>query len=143
MGFGLPAAIGAKFARPDAEVFLIDGDGSFQMTMEELGVLAYENLKIITIIFKNEYLGMVRQWQGQVYGRDRYSSVHIGPMPDFSKVAEAYGLNGFRVTDPKDIAPSLKKAIDSPKASIIEVLLEKEEDYLPTKQKVSEKDFTM
>jgi len=142
MGLGLPAAIGAKLARPDAEVFNIDGDGSFQMTMEELGVLAHENLKVITIILKNEYLGMVRQWQGHVYGRDRYSSVHLGPMPDFAKIAEAYGLNGFRASKAGEIGPCLEKAVASPKASIIEVAVQKEEDYLPTKAMVSEEDFT-
>jgi acetolactate synthase-1/2/3 large subunit len=141
MGFGLPASIGAKFARPDVEVFNIDGDGSFQMTMEELGVLAYENLKVITVIFKDEYLGMVRQWQRKVYGPDRYSSVHLGPTPNFAKIAEAYGLNGFRVTKPQEIASCLEQAIDSPKASIIEIVVQKEEDYLPTAEMISEKDF--
>jgi acetolactate synthase-1/2/3 large subunit len=141
MGFGLPASIGVKMARPDVEVFNIDGDGSFQMTMEELGVLAYENLKVITVIFKNEYLGMVRQWQGEVYGADRYSSVHLGPTPDFAKIAEAYGLNGFRATRPQEIAACLEQAIASPKSSIIEIVLQKEEDYLPTSAMISEKDF--
>lgn len=143
MGFGLPASIGAKLAKPDVEVFNIDGDGSFQMTMEELGVLAYENLKIITVIFKNEYLGMVRQWQKKVYGADRYSSVHLGSKPDFAKIAEAYGLNGFRVTKPKEIAPCLEQALASPKASVIEIMVQKEEDYMPTPAMVSEKDFAL
>ncbi|MBU0714195.1 MAG: biosynthetic-type acetolactate synthase large subunit [Verrucomicrobia bacterium] len=141
MGFGLPASIGAKLARPDVEVFNIDGDGSFQMTLQELAVLAYENLKVISVIFKNEYLGMVRQWQGQVYGTDRYSSVHLGPMPDFAKIAEAYGLNGFKATKPSEIASCLEQAVASPKSSVIEIALQKEEDYLPTSPKISEKDF--
>ncbi|MFH1830301.1 MAG: biosynthetic-type acetolactate synthase large subunit [Pseudomonadota bacterium] len=141
MGFGLPASIGAKMAKPDKEVFNIDGDGSFQMTIQELGVLAYENLKVITVILKDEYLSMVRQWQEKVYGADRYSSVHLGPKPDFAEIAKAYGLNGFKATKPSEIAPCLEKAIASPKSSIIEIIVQKEENYLPSPLKVSEKDF--
>lgn len=141
MGFGLPAAIGVKVARPDARVFNIDGDGSFQMTLQELAVLAYENLKVVTVLFKNEYLGMVRQWQEKVYGKDRYSAVHLGSMPNLAQVAEAYGLLGIRVAKPQEIAPALEKAIASPKSSVIEILVEKEENYLPSLLKVNENDF--
>ncbi len=142
MGFGLPASIGVKVAKPEARVFNIDGDGSFQMTMEELGVLAYENLKVITVIFKNEYLGMVRQWQEKVYGHDRYSAVHLGAMPNLAKVAEAYGLLGIRVTKPQDIAAALEKAIADPRASVIEIVVAQEENYLPSPLKVSEDKFS-
>jgi acetolactate synthase-1/2/3 large subunit len=141
MGFGLPASIGAKVGRPDVEVFNIDGDGSFQMTLEELAVLSYENIKVITIVCKNEYLGMVRQWQELAYGKDRYSSVHLGPMPDFVKLAKAYGVNGFRANTASEIAPCLEKAIKSEISSVIEIPIRKEENYLPTPLAISDEDF--
>ena len=141
MGFGLPASIGVKVGRPDVEVFNIDGDGSIQMTLQELAVLSYEKIKVINIVCKNEYLGMVRQWQELEYGKDRYSSVHLGPMPDFVKLAEAYGVNGFRATRASEIGTCLEKAIQSEESSIIEIPISKEENYLPTPLRISEDDF--
>ena len=132
MGFGLPAAIGAKVAKPDSEVINIDGDGSFQMTLEELAVLAQENLKVITVICNNHYLGMVRQWQKEVYGR--YSSVYLGEIPDFSKIAEAYGLNGIEVSRTSEIAGALEKARKSTISSVIDIHVEPEQDFGETHQ---------
>ncbi|NAS89551.1 acetolactate synthase, large subunit, biosynthetic type [ANME-1 cluster archaeon AG-394-G21] len=132
MGFGLPAAIGAKVAKPESEVINIDGDGSFQMTLEELAVLALENLKVITVICNNHYLGMVRQWQKEVYGR--YSSVYLGEIPDFSKIAEAYGLNGIEVSRTSEIEGALEKARKSEVSSVIDIHVEPEQDFGETHQ---------
>ncbi len=98
MGFGLPAAIGAKFARPEADVWVIAGDGGFQMTQAELSTAAQEGIKVNVAIINNGYLGMVRQWQEFFYDK-RYSAT---PMkgPDFVKIADAHGLAGLRVTQP-------------------------------------------
>ena len=130
MGFGLPAAIGVKVAKPRSEVINIDGDGSFQMTLEELGVLAQQNIKVITVICNNHYLGMVRQWQKKTYGR--YSSVYLGKKPDFSKLAEAYGLNGIEVSRTSEIAKALSAARKSKISSIINIHIKPEQDFGPT-----------
>ena len=95
MGFGLPAAIGAKMARPDAEVWAIVGDGGFQMTQAELSTAAQEGVKVNVAIINNGYLGMVRQWQEFFYER-RYAATPLRS-PDFVKIAEAHGLLGLRV----------------------------------------------
>ena len=95
MGFALPAAIGAKMARPDAEVWVVVGDGGFQMTMRELATIAQEKLNVNIAIINNGYLGMVRQWQEFFYER-RYAATPLSS-PDFVKLAEAYGLRGMRV----------------------------------------------
>ena len=92
MGFALPAAIGAKFARPEAEVWVIAGDGGFQMTQAELSTIAQEGIKINIAIINNGYLGMVRQWQEFFYDR-RYAATPMRS-PDFVKIAEAHGLTG-------------------------------------------------
>src|SRR3989338_8597741 len=110
MGFGLPAAIGAKVAKPDVNVFVIDGDGSFQMTIQELGTVKENNIKVIPIIINNSYLGMVRQWL-ELFSDKRYSEVYLGQTPDFVKVAEAYGLKGIRVGKESELEPALKQAI--------------------------------
>ena len=107
MGFGLPAAIGAKFARPEAEVWAIVGDGGFQMTMPELTTAAQEDIKVNVAIINNGYLGMVRQWQEFFYER-RYAAT---PMlsPDFVKIAEAHGLTGLRVTQRSEVEPAVRR----------------------------------
>ena len=96
MGFGLPAAIGAKLARPDKEVWAIVGDGGFQMTQAELQTIVQENVKVNVAIINNGYLGMVRQWQ-QFFHDRRYSSTPMSS-PDYVKLADAHGLSGIRVT---------------------------------------------
>ncbi len=130
MGFGFPAAIGAKVAKPDSEVFLIDGDGSFQMTIQELGTVKNANIKVNIIIFNNNYLGMVRQWL-EIFSQKRYSEVHLGDNPDFVKVAEAYGLKGINVANPKDIEPAIKAAIRSDVSTVINVMIDEESNILP------------
>ena len=97
MGFALPAAIGAKFARPDAEVWVVVGDGGFQMTLCELATIVQEKIDIKIAIINNGYLGMVRQWQEFFYER-RYAATPL-VNPDFAKLAEAYGIRGFSVRE--------------------------------------------
>ena len=129
MGFGLPAAIGAKFGRPDEEVWAIVGDGGFQMTLAELATAKQENVKINICIINNNYLGMVRQWQEFFYDK-RYEAT---PMvtPDFVKLAEAYGIPAMRVTSRDQIeeAVNFARRVDGP--ALIEFKVEREEIVYP------------
>jgi acetolactate synthase-1/2/3 large subunit len=109
MGFGLPAAIGAKLGRPDKEVWLITGDGSFQMTCHELMTAAAEGVCVKVAIINNRCLGMVRQWQ-EMFWDNRYSAVDLGEYPDFTKLAEAYGCAGMRVDRLDQLEESLRFA---------------------------------
>jgi len=130
MGFGVPAALGAKIARPDRDVWNIDGDGSFAMTCHDLATFSQNNLKAVHVIFNNSYLGMVRQWLEMFYER-RYSKVLLGSKTDFAKLAEAYSLNGIEVTRPGSIASALREAMRSKKATVIDVKIKKEANILP------------
>ena len=97
MGYGVPAAIGAKAARPDATVVCVDGDGCFQMTSQELATSVLEGLPIVVVIVNNGYLGMVRQWQDMFFD-ERQSQIHLTQhLPDYARLAEAYGGVGFTV----------------------------------------------
>ena len=109
MGFGLPAAMGAKLGRPDKEVWLITGDGSFQMTLKELMTAAAEGVCVKVAILNNHSLGMVRQWQ-QLFWDNRYSAVDLGEYPDFVRLAEAYGCVGMRARTPEDVADCLDQS---------------------------------
>ncbi|MBI3911999.1 MAG: acetolactate synthase large subunit, partial [Armatimonadetes bacterium] len=109
MGFGLPAAIGAKLGRPEKDVWLITGDGSFQMTLKELMTAAAEGVCVKVAIINNRCLGMVRQWQ-EMFWENRYSAVNLGEYPDFVKLAEGYGCVGVRVDHPDQVAESLRAA---------------------------------
>jgi acetolactate synthase-1/2/3 large subunit len=109
MGFGWPAAIGAKFARPEAEVWAVVGDGGFQMTMAELATAAVHKVAARCLIINNNYLGMVRQWQ-ELFYENRLSGVDLEGNPDFVKLAEAYGIAAFRIRRPADIDRKLKAA---------------------------------
>src|SRR5919197_5926778 len=108
MGFALPAAIGAKVARPKAEVWVVAGDGGFQMTMAELATIVQEDLDINIAVINNGYLGMVRQWQEFFYER-RYSATPL-LSPDFVKIAEAYGIKARAVRTRADVIPAVKDA---------------------------------
>jgi len=129
MGFALPAAIGAKIARPDAEVWVVAGDGGFQMTQCELATLQQEKLDIKIGVINNGFLGMVRQWQEFFHDR-RYSAT---PMlsPDFVKLAEAYGIPGYRVTCRDEVIPTVDRARSSGQASLIDFRVVKEEAVYP------------
>jgi len=118
MGFGLPAAIGAQVARPDKEVWAIAGDGGFQMTIQDLATVIQEQLPLRIALFNNNYLGMVRQWQELFYDR-RYESTYL-LNPDFVRLVEAYGIRGWRVTEPKDIHQAIAEARSHPGPAFIE-----------------------
>ena len=109
MGYGFPAAIGAKVANPNREVFSISGDGSIQMNIQELATSVENNIPVKVVILNNRYLGMVRQWQELDYG-GRYSHSYMDALPDFVKLAEAYGHVGMKVTKVADLEPAMKEA---------------------------------
>ncbi len=117
MGYGFPAAIGAKVGNPDAIVIDIAGDGSIQMNIQELATAVSHEIPVIVAILNNQYLGMVRQWQ-QLFYNERYSYTYL-KNPDFVKVAEAYGAIGIRVTKKQEVEPALKKAFKSKKKPVV------------------------
>ena len=129
MGFGLPASIGVQIARPGKTVWLIDGDGSFQMTMHELAVLVQEGLPVKIAIINNGYLGMVRQWQELFYGR-RYVATPLSG-PDFVKIAEAYHIPAIRVTQKEMVRSAIQKAMDYEGPFLIDFKVEPEENVYP------------
>jgi len=131
MGYGFPAAIGAKAACPDLPVIDIAGDGSIQMNIQELGTAVQYKIPIIICILNNEYLGMVRQWQGLFYG-GRYSYTDISHQPDFVKLAEAYGAVGMRIKDANDVGSALIEALKvKDRPVVIDFWVEKEADVFP------------
>ena len=129
MGFALPAAIGAKMARPDAEVWAIVGDGGFQMTQAELTTAAQEGIKVNIAIINNGYLGMVRQWQEFFYER-RYAATPLRS-PDFVKIAEAHGLAGFRVDKRPDVTDVVERARATEGTVLIDFRVEQEDSVYP------------
>jgi acetolactate synthase-1/2/3 large subunit len=129
MGFGLPAAIGAKMARPDAEVWAIVGDGGFQMTQAELTTAAQEGVKVNVAIINNGYLGMVRQWQEFFYER-RYAATPLRS-PDFVKIADAHGLLGLRVEKRADVADIVRQARQAEGTVLIDFRVEQEDSVYP------------
>ncbi|EKD63643.1 MAG: hypothetical protein ACD_51C00240G0006 [uncultured bacterium] len=129
MGFGLPAAIGARFARPNEEIWLINGDGGIQMNIQELMTIVQEGLEIKIAIMNNGFLGMVRQWQELFYDKN-YEGTPI-TSPDFSLIAQAYGLNHLRCEKPSDIASTIKAARDMKGTVICEFLVEPEDNVFP------------
>lgn len=130
MGFGFPAAMGAKVAKPENNVIDIAGDGSFLMNSQELATVVVEDIPIVAAVFNNRYLGMVRQWQELFYDK-RYSAVDLGNSPDFVKLAEAYGAEGIRVEKPQDIAPAVKEAFKCGKPALIDFMVNHEENIFP------------
>lgn len=130
MGFGLPAAVGAKLACPDKLVIAVVGDGGFQMTNQELATAVQYDLPVKILIMNNGYLGMVRQWQEMFYDRT-YSEVDISVAPDFVKLAEAYGAAGFRATQPDELHDVLSAAINHKGVAVIDVVVSKEENVFP------------
>jgi acetolactate synthase-1/2/3 large subunit len=129
MGFALPAAIGAKVARPEADVWAIAGDGGFQMTQAELSTTVQEGIKVNVAIINNGYLGMVRQWQELFYER-RYSATPI-VSPDFVKIAEAHSLTGIRVTQRSEIEDAIRTAQQAKGSVVIDFRVEQEDIVFP------------
>jgi len=129
MGFGFPAAIGAKLARPDKEVFVVSGDGSFQMNIQELATAADLNVGVKVVIINNLYLGMVRQWQEFFHGR-RYADSYLGT-PDFVTIAKGYGVKGMLITDPADVKPALEEARAHDGPVVMDFRVVEEENCFP------------
>jgi len=129
MGFGLPAAIGAKFGAQDRDVIAIIGDGGFQMTLQELGTIMQTGVDVKIIILNNRFLGMVRQWQ-ELFNERRYSFVDI-QSPDFVALAASYRIAGKRVDSREDLAPALKEMMDHKGSYLLEVMVTKENNVFP------------
>jgi acetolactate synthase I/II/III large subunit len=129
MGYGLPAAIGAKFGRPEDEVWAVVGDGGFQMSIPELATIAQEGLGIKIAIMRNGYLGMVRQWQELIHGK-RYSEVEI-KAPDFLKLADAYGIVGMRATKRDEVHDVIEEARSFSGPVLMDFVVEQEENVYP------------
>jgi acetolactate synthase-1/2/3 large subunit len=129
MGFGLPAAIGAKYGAPDRTVIAICGDGGLQMTIQEFGTIMQFGAAVKTLILNNHFLGMVRQWQ-QLFNDKRYSFVNI-TSPDFIKVAEGYGIPGKSIDQRAELRAALKEMLDHDGAYVLEVMVGKENNVFP------------
>jgi acetolactate synthase-1/2/3 large subunit len=129
MGFGLPASMGAKVGRPDKTVWCIDGDGSLQMTIQELQTLVQDNIAVKIAVINNGYLGMVRQWQELFYDK-RYVATPLS-CPDFVKIAEAYCIAGLRVTRREEVASAIKQAMEHDGPFLIDFMVEPEENVFP------------
>jgi acetolactate synthase-1/2/3 large subunit len=130
MGFGFPASLGAKVACPEVPVIDIAGDGSFIMTEQDLATSVIEKIPVIIVVLNNSVLGMVAQWQRLFYNR-RYSAVNLSNVPDFVKLAEAYGAQGFRVNTIKEFSSAFKKALNSEVTTVIDVPISSEENVYP------------
>ncbi|MBS1620269.1 MAG: biosynthetic-type acetolactate synthase large subunit [Bacteroidetes bacterium] len=129
MGFGLPAAIGAKFGAPDRSVIAVIGDGGFQMTIQELGTIMQSKIDIKILILNNKFLGMVRQWQ-QLFNDRRYSFVDI-ESPDFVKVAKAYGIEGKSVSQRSELKDAVSEMLTHKGSYLLEVMVGKENNVFP------------
>jgi len=131
MGYGLPAAVGAKAARPDATVVCVDGDGCFQMTCQELATAVLEDLPIVVVIVNNGYLGMVQQWQNMFFD-DRLSQVHLThQVPEYSQLAEAYGAAGFTVSSEDEVESVLEEALTCGRTAVVDARVDPREQCFP------------
>jgi len=130
MGYGFPAAIGAKVAKPDVPVVDIAGDGSFRMTENSLSTSVDEDIPVIVVILNNQMLGMVAQWQ-RLFFCHRYSAVELRKIPDFVKLTKSYGAEGVRVNSLKEFTSAVKKAMNTPVTTVIDVPIDPEENVLP------------
>jgi len=129
MGFGLPAAIGAHYARPGVPVFDVSGDGSIQMNIQELGTIAEHNIPVKIVVMNNRFLGMVRQWQELFYDR-RYSFTELPPV-DFVRIAGAYGIDGIQIESCDEVIPALKTAIETAGPFLMDFRIEREDNVFP------------
>ncbi|MDD5072900.1 MAG: biosynthetic-type acetolactate synthase large subunit [Candidatus Omnitrophica bacterium] len=129
MGYGFPAGIGAKVGKPGSEVFVISGDGSIQMNIQELATAVVNKIDVKIAILNNSYLGMVRQWQELFYGK-RYSHTKL-ENPDFVKIAEAYGAVGIRISKKEEVRPAIEKAMRTKNTVVMDFIVEPEENVYP------------
>ena len=130
MGFGFPASIGAKVARPDRTVVCVDGDGSFLMTCQNLATAVVQNIPVTVVVLNNRSLGMVRQWQ-ELFFEKKFVAVDLGETPDFEKLAKAFGAEGVRVGDYAEFREALSEAINSEVPTVIDVPIEPSEKVFP------------
>jgi acetolactate synthase-1/2/3 large subunit len=130
MGFGLPAALGAQVANPEATVVCVAGDGSLPMNVQELATCVMEDIPVKVFLMNNFYLGMVRQWQELFWGR-RYSAVDMGTSPDWVKLADAFGATGLRATEKSTLLDTMRQAIETPGPVVLDVHVSKEENVYP------------
>ncbi len=130
MGYGLPAAIGAQMAYPDAQVVCVTGEGSIQMNIQELSTAKQYRLPIKILNLNNGYLGMVRQWQ-ELFYESRYAESYVDALPDFVALAEAYGHMGLRTDKPGDVEGLLKEALSSDKLVFMDLIVDPAENVYP------------
>ncbi|HNJ05362.1 MAG TPA: biosynthetic-type acetolactate synthase large subunit, partial [Leptospiraceae bacterium] len=130
MGYGLPAAIGAKFAKPDDLVVCVTGDGSYQMCIQELATIRQYNLGVKILLLNNNFLGMVRQWQ-ELFYEERFAESEWDYNPDFVKLAEAYGIPGMRITSPDEIDSGLEFFLKDNGPAFLEALIPADEKVFP------------
>ena len=130
MGFGLPAAIGAKVACPDDQVVCLAGDGSLVMNVQELATCASEGIGVKVFLMNNGYMGMVRQWQ-ELFWDHRYSAVEMGPSPDWVKLAEAFGATGLRCDNSADLEETMVTALETDGPVLVDVRVSAEENCYP------------
>jgi len=129
MGFGMPAAIGAALGCPDVPVWVVAGDGGFQMTVQELATIVQEGLALKIAILNNGYLGMVRQWQELFFKRNYSGTPILGP--DFARLAEAYGILGITVKDKSEVVSAVQRAKETPGPALIDFQIEREHNVFP------------
>ncbi|HML09368.1 MAG TPA: acetolactate synthase 3 large subunit [Stellaceae bacterium] len=130
MGYGLPAAVGVQVAHPDALVIDVAGEASILMNIQEMSTIAQYRLPVKAFILNNQYMGMVRQWQELLHGA-RYSESYTAALPDFVKLAEAFGAKGRRVTDPAELDDAIRFMIDTPSAVVLDVAVDELENCFP------------
>jgi acetolactate synthase-1/2/3 large subunit len=130
MGFALPAAIGAHYARPDEPIWCCAGDGGFQMTSQELALVRKHNLPMKIALFNNQYLGMVRQWQ-ELFYNENYVEVDLSGPPDYVKLADAYGIPAWRVDRPDQVQAAIQRANDEPGPVLLEFSINPKENIFP------------
>ena len=130
MGFGFPAALGAKMAKPERQVIAFVGDGGLQMTAQELSTAVQYGIDVKVIVMNNNYLGMVRQWQ-EIFYDSRYSEVDIACQPDFVKLAEAYGAVGLRASKPSELRSVLEQGLATPGCVVMDIMVTAEENVFP------------
>jgi len=130
MGFGVPAAIGAKTGQPDRKIITISGDGSFMMNCQEIATAVEEDIPIIVMIMNDYCLGMINQLQDIFYGK-RYRTCKIGKAVSYSKLAESMGAQGMRVNEEKEIVPAVEKALSADRVCVIDFALEDTSNVYP------------
>jgi len=130
MGYGLPAAVGVQVAHPDALVIDVAGEASILMNIQEMSTISQYRLPVKVFILNNQYMGMVRQWQELLHG-GRYSESYTAALPDFVKLAEAFGAKGMRVTDPKHLDDAIRFMIDTPGAVVMDIAVDELENCFP------------